>query len=168
MFIRNLSSSIVYLATHITSENVISCSSSITHNAIQFNRLTFLFSISFIIGIIISFDHSMYSVGENAGRVQISASLVQGGLGRPVEVLFNTMSGTATSEDPKDFQSLQGVVLQYNDTIHQAGVSVTIINDNIFEKEEKFFASLITNDANVNFGINNATITIYDYGDGKS
>ena len=110
----------------------------------------------------------MYSVGENAGTVQISASLVQGELERPVEVLFSTMSGTATSEDPKDFQSLQSIVFQFNDTIHQAGDSVTIINDNIFEKEEKFFASLITNDADVDFRIKNATITIVDDGDSKS
>ena len=109
----------------------------------------------------------MYSVGENDGHVQISVSVVQGGLGRPVEVLFSTLSGTATSEDPKDFQSIQNVVLQYN-IIHQEGISITIINDNIFEDGERFFASLITNDIDVDFGIKNATITIYDDGDSKS
>ena len=105
---------------------------------------------------------------ENDGTVQISTSLVQGELQRPVEVLFSTLSGTATSENPKDFQSLQNIVIQYNDIMHQEEVSVTIINDNVFEDGERFFASLITNDADVYFRIKNATITIFDYGDGKS
>ena len=109
----------------------------------------------------------MYSVGENDGIVQISASL-QGELRRPVEVLFSTQSGTATSEDPKDFQSLQGFILQFDELVLQDEVSVNIINDNIFEDDERFFGSLITNDADVDFGNNNATITIVDDGDGKS
>ena len=110
----------------------------------------------------------MYSVGENDGTVQISASL-QGELQRPVEVLFSTQSGTATSEDPKDFQSLQGgLALQFDELLIQNQVSVTIINDNIFEDEERFFVLLITNDAFVDFGNNNATIAIVDDGDGKS
>ena len=104
----------------------------------------------------------MYSVRENAGHVQISVSVVQSGLGKPVDVLFSTMSGTATSEDPRDFQSLQSVLFQFNDIILQKVVYITIINDNIFENEEKFFASLITNIADVDFGIKNATITIFD------
>ena len=110
----------------------------------------------------------MYSVGENDGTVQISASLVQGELQRPVEVLFSTLSGTATFEDPKDFQSLQNVVLQFDEIMTQNEVLVTIINDNIFEDDEMFFAPLITNDADVDFRNNNATITIVDDGDGKS
>ena len=120
-----------------------------------------------MIGITISFDHSMYSVGENAGTVQISASIVQGELERPVEVLFSTLSGTATSEDPKDFQSLQSIVLEFNNLMLQNEVSVTIINDTIFEDDEIFFSSLRTNDTFVDFGIKNATITIYDDGDSK-
>ena len=110
----------------------------------------------------------MYSVGENDGSVQISASLIQGELQRPVVVLFSTQSGTATSEDPKDFQSLQNVVLEFDELLIRNQVSVTIINDNIFEDDETFFASLVTNDADVDFGNNNATITIVDDGDGKS
>ena len=127
------------------------------------------FSLSFfsIIGITISFDHSMYSVGENAGTVQISASIVQGELERPVEVLFSTLSGTATSEDPKDFQSLQSIVLEFDGLMLQNEVSVTIINDTIFEDDEIFFSSLRTNDTFVDFGIKNATITIFDDGDSK-
>ena len=109
----------------------------------------------------------MYSVGENDGIVQISASLVQGELERPVEVLFSTQSGTATSEDPKDFRPLQRIPLQFDELLIQNQVLVTIINDNIFEGEERFFASLVTNDAFVDFG-DNATITIVDDGDGKS
>ena len=109
----------------------------------------------------------MYSVGENAGTVQISASLVQGELERPVEVLFSTLSGTATSEDPKDFQSLQSIVLQFDGLMIQNEVSVTIINDTIFEDDEIFFSSLRTNDTFVDFGIKNATITIFDDGDSK-
>ena len=109
----------------------------------------------------------MYTVNENDGTVQISASLVQGELQRPVEVLFSTISGTATSEDPKDFQSLQRVALQFDDFMLDNDVSVTITNDNIFEDDEKFFASLITSDEFVDFG-DNATITIVDDGDGKS
>ena len=128
-------------------------------------NIFFLFSS--IIGVTISFDRGMYSVGENDGSVQISASLVQGELQRPVEVLFSTQSGTATSEDPKDFQSLQNVALQFDELLIRNEVSVTIINDNIFEDEERFFASLVTNDADVDFGNNNATITIVDDGDGK-
>ena len=129
-------------------------------------NIFFLFSS--IIGVTISFDRGMYSVGENDGSVQISASLVQGELQRPVEVLFSTQSGTATSEDPKDFQSLQNVALQFDELLIRNQVSVTIINDNIFEDEERFFASLVTNDADVDFGNKNATITIVDDGDGKS
>ena len=110
----------------------------------------------------------MYSVGENDGTLQILASLVQGELQRPVEVLFSTQSDTATSEDPKDFQSLQRVALQFDELLIQNDVSVNIINDNIFEDDEIFFASLVTNDAFVDFGNNNATITIVDHGDGKS
>ena len=110
----------------------------------------------------------MYSVGENDDIVQISASLVQGELQRPVEVLFSTLSGTATSEDPKDFQSLQSVVLLFDELLIRNEVFVIIINDNIFEDEERFFALLVTNDADVDFGDNNATITIVDDGDGKS
>ena len=108
----------------------------------------------------------MYSVGENDGNVRISASLVQGELQRPVEVLFSTQSGIATSEDPKDFQSLQRVVLQFDKLLIQDELLVTIINDNIFEDEEIFFGSLVTNDAFVDVG-DNATITIVD-DDGKS
>ena len=109
----------------------------------------------------------MYSVGENAGTVQISASIVQGELERPVEVLFSTLSGTATSEDPKDFQSLQSV-LQFDDLMIRNEISVTIINDTIFEDDEIFFSSLRTNDTFVDFGIKNATITIlFDDGDSK-
>ena len=109
----------------------------------------------------------MYSVGENDGNVRISASLVQGKLQRPVEVLFSTQSGTATSEDPKDFQSLQSVVLLFDELMIRNEVTVAIINDNIFEGEETFFGSLVTNDAFVDVG-DNATITIVDDGDGKS
>ena len=87
---------------------------------------------------------------------------MQGRLGRPVEILFSTLSGTATSEDPNDFQFLQNFVVQYDDFVHQARVSVMIINDNVFEDGEIFFASLITNVADLDFGIKNATITIYD------
>ena len=108
----------------------------------------------------------MYSVGENDGAVRISASLLQGELQRPVEVLFSTLSGTATSEDPKDFQSFQRVALQFDELMIQNEAFVTIINDNIFEDEEIFFATLTTNDAFVYFG-DNATITIVDDGDGK-
>ena len=99
--------------------------------------------------------------------MQISALLIQGELQRSVEVLFSTLSDTATFKDPKDFQSLQGVVLQFDELIIRNKVSVTIINDNIFEDDEAFFASLVTNDADVDFGNNNATITIVDHGDGK-
>ena len=133
----------------------------------QDNQQSF-FLIPSIIGVTISFDRGMYSVGENNGTVQISASL-QGQLQRPVEVLFSTQSGTATSEDPKDFQSLQGgLALQFDELLIQNQVSVTIINDNILEGEERFFVLLITNDAFVDFGNNNATIIIVDDGDGKS
>ena len=135
--------------------NIISC---LTH------RITDLILISSIIGVAISFDPVMYSVNENDGTVQINASLIQGELQRPVEVLFSTMSGTATSED---FRYLQGVTLQFDEVMLQNEVLVTIMNDNIFEDDEIFFASLITNDAFVNFG-DNATITIVDDGDGKS
>ena len=51
--------------------------------------------------------------------------------------------------------------------MHQAGVSVTIINDNVFEGAERFFVLLITNDTDVDFGIKNATVTIFDDGDSK-
>ena len=137
--------------------------------ATQDNRhhQTSLFLFSFIIGVTISFDRVMYSFNENAGSVNISASLVEGELKRTVEVLFSTQSGTATSEDPKDFQSFHRAPLQFDELMIQNEVSVTIINDNIFEDEERFFASLVTNDAFVDFG-DNATITIVDDGDGKS
>ena len=148
--------------------NVISSSSCLTHRITQINRLNSFFLFSSIIGVTISFDHSMYSVGENDGTVRISASLLQGELQRPVEVLFSTLSGTATSEDPKDFQSFQRVALQFDKLMIQNEAFVTIINDNIFEDEEIFFASLVTNDAFVDFGNNNATITIVDDGDSKS
>ena len=131
------------------------------------NRLNSFFLISSIIGVTISFDPVMYSVNENDGTVQINASLIQGELQRPVEVLFSTLSGTATSEDPKDFQSFHRPLLQFDELMIQNEVSITIINDNIFEDEEIFFASLITNDSFVDVG-DNATIIIVDDGDGKS
>ena len=147
--------------------NIISSSFCLTHRITQINRLNFFFLISSITGVTISFDRVMYSVGENAGTVQISALLIQGELQRSVEILFSTQSGTATFKDPIDFQSLQGVVLQFDDIMLQNEILVTIINDNIFEGEEIFFASLVTNDADVDFGNNNATITIVDDVDGK-
>ena len=144
--------------------NVISSSSCLTHRITQISSFSLFFS---IIGVTISFDRVMYSVSENDGTVRISASLVQGELQRPVEVLFSTLSGTATSEDPKDLQSLQNVVLVFDDNMLQNEVFVSIINDNIFEDDEIFFASLKASDAYVDFG-DNATITIVDDDDGKS
>ena len=94
----------------------------------------------------------MYSFNENDGLVHISASVMQGELGRPVELQFNTMSGTATSEDLKDFESLQNVVLQHDNVI---SFSIIIINDNILEDKENFFALLTTSDPDVNLGITN-------------
>ena len=131
----------------------------------QINRLTPFFSFSSTIAVTIGFDHDKYSFNESDGLVHISASVMQGGLGRPVELQFNTMSGTATSEDPKDFESLQNVVLQHDNVI---SFYIIIINDNILEGKEKFFASLTTSDPDVNLGIRNTTISIVDDGNGKS
>ena len=125
------------------------------------NRFSFFLFSSFI-GVTIDFNPDMYSFDENAGIVQISVSVLLGELHKPIEVQFNTMSGTATTED---FQPLHNASFIYMD---QNEFSVNIINDNIFEGEEIFFASLVTDDAFVDFGNNNATITIVDDGDGKS
>ena len=66
---------------------------------------------------------------------------------------------------PKDFESLQNVVLQHDNVI---SFYIIIINDNILEDKENFFALLTTSDPDVNLGITNTTISIVDDGNGKS
>ena len=99
--------------------------------------------------------------------VTIVISVLEGMLQRPVTVTLNTLDGSATSVAPIDFISLLGVVLQFDENTQSNSVTVTIIDDDIVENVEDFFAALMTTDSAVDLAPNMTTVNIIDLDDGK-
>ena len=46
--------------------------------------------------VVIGFEREMYSVEENAGEVEVCATVTEGDVGRPVTVVLESQPGTAT------------------------------------------------------------------------
>ena len=118
-------------------------------------------------GVSIGFDPDVYSVDETTGQVTFSVSVLEGTLERPVEVIFSTTDGSATSVAPIDFVSISGAALQFDQNTLTVMVTVTIVDDAILENTENFFGNLITSDSAVDLGPDSATVNILEIGDGK-
>ena len=94
------------------------------------------------------FQRINYFTDEPDGPVMLIIEVLDGILQRPVEVFFSTIDGTATSELilPADYMSLIDVPLQFDENTQSLTVTVTIVDDNIFEDDEVFLGNLSTFD----------------------
>ena len=101
-----------------------------------------------------------YTVAESQGTVNLSVVLLSGTLERPVQVLFSTEEGTATSTDPVDFTGIRNLVLTFDPSTDRHLVMVSIANDNIVEDSEMFSGSLNSSDRAVDLMPETAQVEI--------
>ena len=88
--------------------------------------------------------------------------MLNGALETSVQVTVSTEDGTATSSDPADFVALAGEVLEFNATTSSQPVSVRILDDNILENDENFFAFLNSSNGAVILAPGRAMATIQE------
>ena len=103
-------------------------------------------------------------MNEPDGTLTISASILDGTLMRPAEVMFSTTDGTATSSAPHDFLELDAIamVLLFDENTLNHSINITIISDATLEDLEYFFGNLITSDDAVDLLSNTTRINILE------
>jgi len=116
----------------------------------------------FTVGVTIGFSPSNYTIDETTGSVTFTVQVLGGTLETSVQVTVSTADGTATSTDPADFVALAGEVLEFNATTLSQTITVTIVNDNILESDEDFFALLDTTNSAVTLDPRTATAVIQE------
>ena len=127
--------------------------------------MTYIFPYTAVV--IIGFDPPSYSIDEPTGEVTLMVSLISGTLQRPVEVIFFTSDGTATSVGEIDFDALSNVALRFDGTTSSRSVQVTIRDDSILENSEHFYGNLSTTDRAVQLQPASVQVDILEVNDGK-
>ncbi len=94
----------------------------------------------------IGFDPVPYSVEEDDGLVALRVRVISGVLGRPIDAIVTIEDGSATSTAPADFIDPGTVSISFDEFISEQQVFVTIIDDDVFENIEMFFANLVSFD----------------------
>lgn len=120
---------------------------------------TVFFSVELVIGLVVGFEPSEYSVIENQTEVSLTVRILSGISATYVELQVTLMNGTATVEE--DFETLPddiGLIFftpfRYDDEdTFQQTLPVRILNDALFEGTETFTA-LLTSYAYINFNPN--------------
>ncbi len=108
----------------------------------------------------IGFDPVPYFVEEDDGRVALVIRVLDGQLGRPITAIVSTEDGTATSSAPQDFINLGSASITFDGDVSVQQVFVSIVNDDIFENIEMFFANLVSFDPAVIVAPSRAEISI--------
>ena len=106
-------------------------------------------------------------MGESIGSITISVSVMGNTLRRPVEVIFSTRDGSATSTDPRDYENIGDVFLQFDETIDRHTFNIPIHDDTILENIEIFFGQLRSSCSAVDLNPAETQIEIYDIEEGK-
>ena len=116
----------------------------------------------------IGFDPILFMANEDDGTVSLTVRVISGQLGRPVEATVTTEEGTATSTAPMDYNNPGMITLQFDSVDTEQLAVITIVNDDIFENEENFFANLVSFDQAVIVNPMRAEVRIQaDVNDGK-
>ena len=111
----------------------------------------------------IGFLPADYTVREDAGTVTLSIQVLDGTLGRAVQVDFSTIDGTATSSQPVDYFAPEvPIILQFTPDELVQQVTITIRNDEVTESSEMFFGNLVTMDTAVYLAPPRANVEITD------
>ncbi|KAJ8045648.1 Sodium/calcium exchanger 3 [Holothuria leucospilota] len=85
------------------------------------------------------FDPSQYTVMENVGQFNISVAREGGDMNSTIYVDYNTEDGTANAGS--DYHAAHGTLI-FRPGETQKEISLTIIDDDIFEEDEHFFIRL--------------------------
>ena len=116
---------------------------------------------SFLTAVEFGFENVGYSISESIGVIEVGV-VKYGSSSLPLSVSLSTMSGSATS--PQDFTSIS-VQLTFSPTQNRQTVSISIINDGIFEDSEEFTVLLtpVSPQSRVRLdGSNTTTVLISD------
>ena len=144
---------------------------------------------------VIGFEATQYTVGENQGSASLVVAVLDGELSDDVTVVFTTEEGTATSTCEsshftlflfsKIFSNLYFIfsfstvptdysattrTLEFGPGRMSQTVAVPVINDQVLEDTENFFANLeLRNANNLDVTINppRSEVSITDFGDSK-
>uniref|UniRef100_A0ABD2XHN3 Calx-beta domain-containing protein n=1 Tax=Trichogramma kaykai TaxID=54128 RepID=A0ABD2XHN3_9HYME len=88
----------------------------------------------------IYFEPGHYTVMENVGTFEVGVARTGGDLNRPCEVEYCTEDGTA--EAGSDYVSVKGT-LRFEPGETRKVISVSVIDDELFEEDEHFYVRLI-------------------------
>jgi hypothetical protein len=91
--------------------------------------------------VIIGFEQTMYMVDEEAGQVTVGVAVLDGVLNRTVDIAFTTQDGSATSGAPSDYTEVTRT-LNFAPATTRIEVTIPIVDDDIVESVENFFAML--------------------------
>ena len=116
----------------------------------------------------IGFEDVNIIINEPDGVATLTVVVLDGLLQRPVEVFLSTADDTATSSGVLDFLNLTDLVLEFDEDTLALEINVTIIDDDILENFETFFAFLDTDDPQVDLPPDTAEVEIRDIDDGKT
>lgn len=94
--------------------------------------------------------------------------IISGELARPVDVILSTEDGSATSTAPVDYINPGDITLQFDSVAISLPATITIMNDDIFENQENFFANLISFDGAVIISPGRAEVLIDEDNDGMN
>ena len=114
----------------------------------------------------LSYEFSSYAVNEDVGVLELSIVLVEGNLERNISLAISTMDLDAHSVE--DFAALKAALVfpAGSRTGDELKVNVKIIDDQLVELNEQFWAEITSEDERVQFDIKAMQITIVD-NDGK-
>ena len=89
------------------------------------------------------FSVTEYEVNEASGTVELEVSVLRNtiGAGERVVVIYSTTSGSATSSNPSDFESVTGMVI-LSSTATVVTFAIPIVNDDRLENSESFVVTL--------------------------
>ena len=107
----------------------------------------------------LGFESAVYSVSEGAGEVTVSVRVVSGVLGDDLTLNYATVAGTAVSGE--DYDSSSGM-LTLSPGATEMTFTVSIIEDALFETDEKFSVVLSGVPSGVILTVDTAEVTIED------
>lgn len=118
------------------------------------------------VDVTLSYEFSTYTVNEDVGVLELSIVLVEGNLERNISIATSTMDSGAHSVD--DFSVLEAALVfpAGSRSGDELKVYVKIIDDQLIEPNEQFWAEITSADQRVQFDTKAAQITIID-NDGK-
>ena len=122
------------------------------------------------VNVTIGFEDVSIIINEPDGVATLTVVVLDGLLQRPVEVFLSSADDTATSSGVLDFLNLTDLVLEFDEDTLALEINVTIIDDDILENFETFFASLKldTDNPQVVLAPDSAKVEIRDVDDGKT